>query len=84
LAIIEVCQRLVVQAGVAMRAVPRVFAILYHKLEATTVIPAASSVRWWLQRLGLYALREPLPRQSLTLTAVLSAHQGEVKKMVSR
>ena len=45
-----------------MRAVPRVFMILYHKLEATTVIPAASSVRWWLQRLGLYALREPLPR----------------------
>jgi len=43
-----------------MRAVPRVFAILYRKLEATTVIPAASSVRWWLQRLGLYALREPL------------------------
>lgn len=62
LAIIEVCQRLVVQAGVAMRAVPRVFAILYHKLDATTVIPAASSVRWWLQRLGLYALREPLPK----------------------
>jgi hypothetical protein len=62
LAIIEVCQQLVVQAGVAMRAVPRVFAILYRKLEATTVIPAASSVRWWLQRLGLYALREPLPK----------------------
>jgi hypothetical protein len=62
LAIIEVCQRLVVQAGVAMRAVPRVFAVLYHKLDATTVIPSASSVRWWLQRLGLYALREPLPR----------------------
>ncbi len=62
LAVIEVCQQLVVQAGVAMRAVPRVFTILYRKLEATTVIPAASSVRWWLQRLGLYALREPLPR----------------------
>ena len=45
-----------------MRAVPRVFVILYRKLEATTVIPAASSVRWWLQRLGLYALREPLPK----------------------
>lgn len=45
-----------------MRAVPRVFMILYRKLDATTVIPAASSVRWWLQRLGLYALREPLPR----------------------
>ena len=62
MAVIEVCQRLVVQAGVAMCAVPRVFAILYRKLEATTVIPAASSVRWWLQRLGLYALRESLPR----------------------
>ena len=57
LAVIEVAQRLVVQAGVAMRAVPRVFTILYLELEATTVIPAASSVRWWLQRLGLYALR---------------------------
>ena len=62
LAVIEVCQRFVVQAGVAMRAVPRVLTILYRELEAMTVIPAASSVRWWLQRLGLYALREPLPR----------------------
>jgi hypothetical protein len=43
-----------------MRAVPRVFTILYRTLDTKTVIPAASSVRWWLQRLGLYALREPL------------------------
>lgn len=43
-----------------MRAVPRVFAVLYRTLDAKTCIPAASSVRWWLQRLGLYALREPL------------------------
>jgi len=43
-----------------MRAVPRVFTILYRTLDAKTVIPSASSVRWWLQRLGLYALREPL------------------------
>jgi hypothetical protein len=43
-----------------MRAVPRVFAILYRTLDARTAIPAASSVRWWLQRLGLYALRESL------------------------
>ena len=60
LSVIEVSHRLVVQAGVAMRAVPRVFTILYRTLDAKTVIPAASSVRWWLQRLGLYALREPL------------------------
>ncbi len=43
-----------------MRAVPRVFAILYRTLDAKTVLPAANSVRWWLQRLGLYALQEPL------------------------
>jgi len=43
-----------------MRAVPRVFAILYRTLDAKTCLPAANSVRWWLQRLGLYALREPL------------------------
>jgi len=43
-----------------MRAVPRVFAILYRTLDAKTCLLAASSVRWWLQRLGLYALREPL------------------------
>jgi hypothetical protein len=45
-----------------LRAVPRIFEILYRELHATTVIPAASSVRWWLQRLGLYALRELLPK----------------------
>ena len=45
-----------------MRAVPRIFMILYCKLEAKTVVPEASSVRWWLLRLGLYALREPLPK----------------------
>jgi len=62
LTVIEISQRLVVQAGVAMRAVPRVIEILYRKLEAKTALPAASSVRWWLQRLGLYALREPLSK----------------------
>lgn len=54
------CQRLVVQAGVALRAVPRVLGIFWGAADATTSLPAATSVRWWLLRLGLFALREPL------------------------
>ena len=45
-----------------MRSVPRLFGILYGTLEPHSVVPEASSVRWWLLRLGLYALREPLPQ----------------------
>jgi hypothetical protein len=59
-AIIDVCHRLVVQAGVALRAVPRVFGILFGVPDAATILPEATSVRWWLQRLGLFALREQL------------------------
>jgi hypothetical protein len=51
---------LVVQAGVALRAVPRVFSILFGVPDAATILPAATSVRWWLQRLGLFSLRESL------------------------
>jgi hypothetical protein len=57
---IDVCHRLVVQAGVALRAVPRVFGILFGAPTAATILPEATSVRWWLQRLGLFALREVL------------------------
>jgi hypothetical protein len=59
-AIIEAFHRLVVQAGVALRAVPRVFGIFCGALDATTIIPSPTSARVWLQRLGLFALREPL------------------------
>jgi hypothetical protein len=59
-AMIDACHRLVVQAGVALRAVPRVFGILFGAPEAATSLPEATSVRWWLQRLGLFALREVL------------------------
>lgn len=59
-AIIEACHRLVVQAGVTSRAVPRVFGIFCGALDATTIIPSPTSARVWLQRLGLFALREPL------------------------
>lgn len=57
---IEVCHRLVVRAGVALRAVPRVLGIFFARADAATSLPEATSVRWWLQRLGLFALREEL------------------------
>jgi len=58
--IIEVCHRLVVQAGVSLRAVPRVLSIFCGLPDAATSLPEATSVRWWLQRLGLFALCEAL------------------------
>lgn len=49
---------LVLQAGVALRAVPRVLWLLSSLLPAPFV-PDYSSVRSWLLRLGLYALQSP-------------------------
>ena len=49
-----------VQAGVALRAVPRVLGIFFGVPHAAASLPEATSVRWWLQRLGLFALREAL------------------------
>jgi len=43
-----------------LRAVPRVLCIMFREAGPATSLPEASSVRWWLQRLGLFALREPL------------------------
>lgn len=43
-----------------MRAVPRVLCIVWDGAAAKASLPEASTVRWWLQRLGLFALREPL------------------------
>ena len=44
----------------SLRAVPRVLGIFFGAPDAATVLPAATSVRCWLQRLGLFALREEL------------------------
>lgn len=43
-----------------MRAVPRVLCIVWSDAGPNASLPEASTVRWWLQRLGLFALREPL------------------------
>ena len=49
-----------VVAGVSLRAVSRVFGIFVAEQGPNTPAPSASGVRWWMLRMGLFALREPL------------------------
>jgi hypothetical protein len=58
--VIDVVRRLVITAGVALRAIPRVLALFTSPTDPSAIIPSASGARWWLQRLGLFALQEPL------------------------
>ena len=58
--VIDVVRRLVMQASVALRAIPRVIGIFAGPTDPTAIIPSASGARWWLQRLGLFTLQEPL------------------------
>jgi hypothetical protein len=60
LGIIDWCVRLVREAGLALRAVPRVLEIFLGMPGPTDAFPGASSVRSWLQRLGLFTLQESL------------------------
>lgn len=48
------------KAGVALRAVPRVIELFVGPNDPAASIPSASGARWWLLRLGLFALRERL------------------------
>ena len=60
--VIDAARQLVMKAGVALRAIPKVFAILGAACDPFASIPSASGTKWWLQRLGLFALSEPLDR----------------------
>lgn len=53
--------QLVLKAGAALRAVPRIFEIMHAPLGPQSITPSASAVRSWVQRLGLFALQEVLP-----------------------
>ena len=48
------------KAGSSLRSVPRIFEIFQGDQDPQAPIPSASVTRWWLLRMGLYALREPL------------------------
>jgi len=55
--------RLVTAVKVSLRATPRVLAAVFQALIGGTVsLMSATTVRCWLMRLGLYALRRPLER----------------------
>ena len=47
-------------AGVALRAIPRVVGIFAGPSDPAAIIPSASGAGWWLQRLGLFTLQEQL------------------------
>ena len=58
--VIDVVRRPVMQASVSLRAIPRVIGIFTEPTDPAAIIPSASGARWWLQRLGLFTLQEPL------------------------
>ena len=60
--VIDKVRRLVMTAGSSLRSVPRIFEIFQADQDPLAHLPSASGARWWLLRMGLYALREPLVR----------------------
>jgi hypothetical protein len=58
--VIDVVRRLVMQASVSLRAIPRVIGLFTDSTNPAAIVPSASGARWWLQRLELFTLQEPL------------------------
>ncbi len=58
--VIDKVRRLVMTAGSSLRSLPRIFEIFQSDPAPDVHLPSASGARWWLLRIGLYALREPL------------------------
>ena len=58
--VIDKARRLVMKAGSSLRSVSRIFEIFQSDSDPQAHLPSASGVRWWLLRMGLYALQEPL------------------------
>ena len=62
--VIDKVRRLVMMAGSSLRSLPRIFEIFQNDPDPDAHLPSASGARWWLLRIGLYALREPLEQAS--------------------
>jgi len=58
--VIDKVRRLVMKASCSLRSVPRIFEIFQGDEDPQAYLPSASGARWWLLRMGLHALREPL------------------------
>jgi hypothetical protein len=60
--LISLCLRLVLEAGVSLRGVPRVLAVLAEAFGLTMEIPDWTTGRLWLMRLGHAMLTMPLEK----------------------
>jgi len=60
--VIDKVRRLVMQAGSSLRSLPRIFEVFQGDQDPQAHLPSASGARWWLLRMGLYSLQEPLVR----------------------
>ena len=58
--VIDKVRRLVMKAGSSLRSLPRIFEIFQGDQDPQAHLPSASGARWWLLRMGLYSLQEPL------------------------
>ena len=62
--VIDKVRRLVMMAGSSLRSLTRIFEIFQSDPDPDVHLPSASGARWWLLRMGLFALREPLEQAS--------------------
>lgn len=60
MSVIDKVRRLVMTAGSSLRSISRIFEIFQSEPDPQAPLPSASGTRWWLLRMGLFALREPL------------------------
>ena len=54
-------RQFIANASLSLRAIPLVTQIFARCFDRDAFTPSASAARWWLQRLGLFSLRETLP-----------------------
>ena len=76
-AVIDKVRRLVMMAGSSLRSLPRIFEIFQSDPDPDVHLPSASGARWWLLRMGLYALREPLEQASDWVFGKLKTLEGD-------
>ena len=76
-AVIDKVRRLVMMAGSSLRSLPRIFEIFQSDPDPNVHLPSASGARWWLLRMGLYALREPLEQASDWVFGKLKTLEGD-------
>jgi hypothetical protein len=60
--IVCLVRELIVQTGGSFRTVAALLAVIVRRWHLQVRTPSFSTIRWWILRLGCYALRCPLPK----------------------